>query len=67
MMRCFMDTEFTGLHQKTTLISLGIVSEDGRTFYAEFNDYAQDQVDEWLKDNVIKNPKFKPPRKDEDE
>ena len=66
-MRCFLDTEFTGLHQETTLISLGIVSDDGRTFYAEFNDYAQDQVDEWLRDNVIQHLKFKPPEEDEDE
>ena len=38
-MKVFFDTEFTGLHRNTTLISIGLVSEDGRTFYAEFNDY----------------------------
>jgi len=27
-MKVFMDTEFTGLHQGTTLISLGMVSEN---------------------------------------
>ena len=31
-MKLFFDTEFTGLHQATTLISLGIIAEDGRTF-----------------------------------
>lgn len=66
-MKLFLDTEFTGLHQKTTLISLGIVSSDGRTFYAEFNDYAQGQVNEWLRDSVIKHLKFKPPDEGEDE
>ena len=30
--KIFLDTEFTGLHQKTTLISLGLVSECGETF-----------------------------------
>ena len=48
-----MDTEFTGLHQETTLISLGIVSEDSRRFYAEFTDYNNNQIDSWLKENVI--------------
>lgn len=51
--RVFFDTEFTGLHQKTTLISIGCVAEDGRTFYAECNDYATDQVNDWLRENVI--------------
>jgi hypothetical protein len=51
--KLFFDTEFTGLHQKTTLISIGIVAETGQTFYAEFTDYAIIQVDDWLKENVI--------------
>lgn len=57
-MKIFMDTEFTGLHQGTTLISIGLVSEDGRTFYAEFTDYDKSQCDEWIKNNVINNLKF---------
>lgn len=52
-MKVFFDTEFTGLHQHTTLVSIGLISEDGQTFYAEFEDYDRAQVDEWLKDNVI--------------
>ncbi|MCK4525966.1 3'-5' exoribonuclease [candidate division WOR-3 bacterium] len=59
-MKLFLDTEFTGLHQETTLISLGIVSEDGRTFYAEFSDYDQNQMEEWIQDNVIANLRFSP-------
>jgi len=51
--KIFFDTEFTGLHQKTTLISIGLISECGKTFYAEFTDYDQSQIDDWLKDNVI--------------
>jgi hypothetical protein len=34
--KIFFDTEFTGLHQGTTLISIGLISECGKTFYAEF-------------------------------
>lgn len=56
-MKLFFDTEFTGLHQNTTLISIGIVSDDDRTFYAEFNDYDKNQVDEWIQKNIIKKLK----------
>ena len=54
-MKIFFDTEFTGLHKNTTLISLGCVDENGRTFYAEFTDYDKSQVNGWIKENVIKN------------
>jgi len=50
-----MDTEFSGLHQFTNIISIGIISECGKTFYAEFNDYDQMQIDEWIKTHVIDN------------
>jgi len=54
-MRIFFDSEFTGLHQKTTLISIGFVAENGHTFYAEFTDYDKSQVDDWIQANVINN------------
>ena len=54
-MKVFFDTEFTGLHQHTTLISIGLVAEDGRTFYAELTDYNHNQVDDWIRKNVIDN------------
>ena len=54
-MKVFFDTEFTGLHQNTTLISIGMVTENGEKFYAEFTDYDKTQVDSWLKENVIDN------------
>jgi len=66
-MKIFLDTEFTGLHKYTTLISIGIVSEDGRTFYAEFNDYNKKQVDEWIAKHVISNLRFKEPQSGEQE
>ncbi len=55
-MRLFFDTEFTGLHQKTTLISVGMVTEDlSMGFYAEFTDYDKTQLDDWLQMHVIDN------------
>jgi len=58
--KIFFDTEFTGLHQKTTLISIGLISECGKTFYAELVDYDKSQIDDWLNDNVIANLLFNP-------
>ena len=57
-MKIFFDTEFTGLHKDTTLISIGLIDENGRTFYAELTDYDKSQVNEWLTVNVIDNLKF---------
>ena len=54
-MKIFFDTEFTGLHKDTTLISIGLVDENGRTFYAEFSDFNNSQCDEWIYENVIKH------------
>jgi hypothetical protein len=39
MLKVFLGTEFTGLYQNTSLVSIGLVTEDGKTFYAEFDDY----------------------------
>jgi hypothetical protein len=57
-MKIFFDTEFTGLHQKTTLISIGCIAEDRLKFYAEFTDYDKSQVNEWIQKHVIDNLKF---------
>ncbi len=54
-MKLFFDTEFTGLHKGTTLVSIGIVAENGKRFYAEFSDYDEIQCDEWIKENVLKH------------
>lgn len=58
MTKIYFDTEFTGLHQNTTLISIGLISECGKTFYAEFNDYDFNQVDDWLRENVISHLQY---------
>ncbi len=51
--KLFFDTEFTGLHQNTTIISIGLVAETGQTFYAEFTDYDKTQINGWIQENVI--------------
>ena len=56
--KIFFDTEFTGLHQGTSLISIGLISDDGRTFYAELYDYQPSQISDWIADNVLKNLRF---------
>jgi hypothetical protein len=58
VMKIFFDTEFTGLHQGTTLISIAFVSEDDKTFYAEFTDYDKNQVNNWIRDSVISRLKY---------
>ena len=54
-MNVYFDTEFTGLHKDTTLISIGLVADNGRKFYAEFTDYDKSQCDDWIKTNVLDN------------
>lgn len=53
--KIFFDTEFTGLHKNTTLISIGMISEHGDVFYAELTDYDEMQLNDWLEENVIAN------------
>lgn len=54
-MKVFFDTEFTGLHQNTTLISIGCITENEREFYAELTDYDRNQINKWLQENVLDN------------
>ena len=51
----FLDTEFTGLHQKASLISLAIVADTGEYFYAEFDDYDVAAITPWIQENVLNN------------
>jgi len=51
--KIFFDLEFSGLHKLTTAVSIGLVAEDGREFYAEFTDYDEHQIDEWLHKNIM--------------
>lgn len=59
MVRVYFDTEFTGLHKSTTLVSIGCVAETGEEFYAELTDYDRSQVDRWIQDFVIQHLVFK--------
>ena len=55
-MKFFFDTEFTQIRKDTTLISIGIISDSGDTFYAEFNDYDEDLAnDDFIQEAIIPN------------
>lgn len=54
-MNIYFDTEFEGLRKDAKLISLGMISEDDKEIYCEFTDIDEDNQDEWIKDNVLKN------------
>ena len=57
-MKIYVDTEFTGLHKDTTLISIGLVSECGKTFYGECYDYDENQIDTWIQENVLNHTTY---------
>lgn len=58
-MKVFLDAEFTGLQQNSSLISLALVAENGKEFYAEFNDYHALQLNDWIIANVLSKLEFK--------
>lgn len=55
MSKIFFDTEFTGLYKNSELISIGLISDDGREFYGEIQDIDIESLDDWIKENVIAN------------
>lgn len=52
-MNVYFHFQFTGLHKNTTPIALGMCDELGRGIYAEFIDYDQSQVTDWIQENVM--------------
>lgn len=52
-MKYFLDTEFIERPGSIQLISIGIVGEDGRTFYAENTSFDERQADDWVRENVL--------------
>lgn len=52
-MKYWFDTEFIEDGKTIDLISIGIVAEDGREFYAESSECAIDRASDWVKENVI--------------
>lgn len=51
-MKYFFDTEFIEKPCTIDLISIGMVCEDGREFYAESSEVEWSQADQWVLDNV---------------
>lgn len=51
-LRYFIDTEFIEDGRTIDLISIGIVCDDGREFYAEAADVPWDKADPWVLANV---------------
>lgn len=56
--RIFYDSEFTGLHQFSTPISMGFSAESGAEFYAEFADYDRAQCDDWILAHVLSHTRW---------
>lgn len=56
--KLFFDFEFTGLYQNCQAISLGIISDDGNAFYAEFTDFNKSECNQWVQENVLPNLHF---------
>lgn len=52
-MRYWLDTEFIEDGKTIDLISIGIVAEDGREFYAESTDANLLRASDWVKVNVL--------------
>ena len=51
-MQYFFDTEFLELPEGPKLLSIGVVSLDGREYYAQNKDINLDLGNEWVKKNV---------------
>ena len=64
-MKFWFDTEFIEDGKTIDLISIGIVAEDGGTYYAESAECDLSRASEWVRENVIphlEGPTFAKPR-----
>src|SRR4051812_12087398 len=52
-MKFFLDTEFIEDGVTIDLISIGIVAEDGREYYAVSSEFDPTKASQWVKDNVL--------------
>jgi len=59
MNRLFLDCEFTGLVQNTSLISMALYRDDDCYFYAEFTDFNHQLMNSWIEANVMNKLYFK--------
>lgn len=60
-MRYWFDTEFIDTGRVIELISIGIVAEDGREYYAISNEFNAAEANGWVKEHVLVHL---PPRED---
>ncbi|WP_204802595.1 polyadenylate-specific 3'-exoribonuclease AS [Mycobacterium riyadhense] len=58
-MRYFYDTEFIEDGRIIELISIGVVAEDGREYYAVSTEFDAERAGRWVRANVL--PKLPPP------
>ena len=52
-MKYYFDTEFIENGKTIDLISIGVVCEDGRKYYAISNEYDASEASDWVVENVI--------------
>ena len=52
-MKYFYDTEFIEDGKTIDLISIGIICEDGRTYYAISLEYDETKASDWVRENVL--------------
>lgn len=52
-MKIWFDTEFIEDGKTIELISIGMVSEDGREYYAESADCDHSRASDWVRENVL--------------
>jgi len=57
--RYFYDTEFIDDGRTIDLISIGVVAEDGREYYAVSTEFDPERAGSWVRANVL--PKLPPP------
>lgn len=54
-MNIYFDTEFTELSKQGQLISLGMISDDNKSIYCEFEGIDTESQSDWLKHYVLRN------------
>lgn len=64
-MKYFYDTEFNEDGKTIDLISIGIVAEDGRKYYAISTQFNAKKANEWVVENVIKKLAIRYPSQDD--
>ncbi len=57
-MRFFLDTEFLDLGRTLELVSIGVVAEDGREFYAISREFDPARANAWVRAEVL--PRLEP-------